>query len=65
MLWLRMGMDINQIIELWRGLSPHLARAIHSKEPHKDEHTDEEKGDEDSEEKRADPIEGRHEENDV
>lgn len=34
-------MDINQIIELWRGLSPRLARAIPGKELPKDEHTDE------------------------
>ena len=36
-----MSMDINQIIELWRGLSPRLARAIPDKELPKDEHTDE------------------------
>jgi len=34
-------MDINQIVELWRGLSPHLARAILGQELPKDEHTDE------------------------
>jgi hypothetical protein len=60
-----MSMDINQIMELWRGLSPRLARAIHSKELPKDEHTDEKKSGEDSEDKTADPIEGHHEENDV
>jgi hypothetical protein len=33
----KMGMDIHQIIELWTGLSPHLARAIPGREPAKDE----------------------------
>jgi len=60
-----MSMDINQIIELWRGLSPRLARAIPDKELPKDEHTDEKKRDEDSEDKTVDPIESHHEEDDV
>jgi hypothetical protein len=60
-----MGMDINQIIDLWRGLSPHLARAIPGQELPKDEHTDEKKSDEHSEDKTVDPIESHHEEDDV
>jgi hypothetical protein len=36
-------MDINQIIELWRGLSPRLARAIPGQELPNDEHIDEKK----------------------
>jgi len=58
-------MDINQIIELWRGLSPHLAKAIPGQELPKDEHTDEKKSDEDSEDKTIDPVESHHEEDDV
>jgi hypothetical protein len=60
-----MSMDINQIIELWRGLSPHLARAIPGQELPKDEHTDEKKRDEDSEHKTVDPIGSHHEKDDV
>jgi hypothetical protein len=58
-------MDINQIIELWRGLSPRLAKAIPGQKLLKDEHTDEKRGDEDSEDKAIAPIESRREENDV
>ena len=58
-------MDINQIIELWRSLSPRLAKAMPDKELPKDEHTDEKKRDEDSADKTADPIESHHEEDDV
>ena len=36
-----MSMDVNQTIELWRGLSPRLARAIPGQELPEDEHTDE------------------------
>jgi hypothetical protein len=60
-----MSMDINQIIELWRGLSPRLARAIPGQELPEDEHTDEKKRDEDSEDKTVDPIGSHHEEYDV
>lgn len=60
-----MSMDINQIIELWRGLSPRLARAIPGQELPKDEHTDGKKSDEDSEDKTVNPIESHHEESDV
>jgi hypothetical protein len=60
-----MSMDINQIIELWRSLSPRLARAIPGQELPNDEHTDEKKSDEDSEDKTVDPIESHHEEDDV
>jgi len=58
-------MDINQIIELWRGLSPRLARAIPGQELPNDERTDEKKNDEDSEDKTVAPIESHHEKDDV
>jgi hypothetical protein len=58
-------MDINQIIELWRGLSPRLARAIPGQELPNDERTDKKKSDEDSEDKTVAPIESHHEEDDV
>ena len=61
----KMSMDINQIIELWRGLSPRLAKAIPDKELPKGEHIDEKKSDEDSEDKTVDPIGSHHEEDDV
>jgi hypothetical protein len=60
-----MSMDINQIIELWRGLSPRLARAIPGQELPKDEHTDEKKSDEDGEDKIVDLIGNHHEEDDI
>ena len=58
-------MDINQIIELWRGLSPRLARAIPDEELPNDERTDEKKSDEDRKDKTVDPIRSRHKEDDV
>ena len=58
-------MDVNQIIELWRSLSPRLARAIPDQESPNDEYTDEKKSDEDSEGKTVDPTERHHEEDDV
>ena len=58
-------MDINQIIELWRGLSPRLAGAVPDKELPKGEHPHEEKRDEDGEDKTVDPIESHREEDDV
>jgi hypothetical protein len=58
-------MDINQIIELWRGLSPRLAKAVPDQELAGDEHTDEKKNDEDSEDKTVAPIESHHERDDV
>lgn len=61
MLWVKMSMNVNQIIELWRGLSPRLARAIPGKELPEGEHTDGKKSDEDSEDKTIDPIESHHE----
>jgi hypothetical protein len=60
-----MSMEINQIIELWRGLSPHLARAISDQKLPEEEHTDEKKSDEDREDKIVDPVENHHEEDDV
>ena len=58
-------MDINQIIELWRSLSPRLAKAIPDQELPKDERTDEKKSNKDSEDKTVDPIESHREEGDV
>jgi hypothetical protein len=34
-----MGMDIHQIIELWTGLSPHLAQVVPGQELIRDEYT--------------------------
>jgi hypothetical protein len=50
-------MDKNQIIELWRSLSPRLARAIPGEELRKDEDTDEEKRYGDKKRKRLSPLE--------
>ena len=58
-------MNINQIIELWRGLSPRLARAVPSQELPEDERTDEKKNDKDSEDKIVDLIGNHREEDDV
>jgi len=58
-------MDINQIIELWRGLSPRLARVIPGQELPRDELTDEKRSDECSEGKTVDLIESQHGEDDV
>jgi hypothetical protein len=58
-------MDINQIIELWRSLSPRLTRTIPGQEFPKDEHTDGKKSYEDSEGRTVDPVESHLEEGDV
>jgi hypothetical protein len=60
----KMGMDINQIVELWRSLSPRLARAVPVKELLKGEYDDEEKSDEDSEDKTPAHVAGHHEKED-
>jgi hypothetical protein len=60
-----MSMDINQIIELWRGLSPRLAKAVPDQELPEDEYAHEKESDEDGEDKAVAPIESRREENDV
>jgi hypothetical protein len=60
-----MNMDINQIIELWRGLSPHLARTIPGQELAKDKYAHEKNSAEDSEDKTVDPPVNHREENDV
>ncbi len=60
-----MRMDINQIVELWRGLSPHLAGASHSKELPDSDHFDEERSDEDDDDKTAGLVDGLREEVDV
>jgi hypothetical protein len=60
-----MGMDINQIIELWRSLSPRLAKAAPDQELAEDEHIDKKKSDEDSKDKTVDPIESHDDKDDV
>jgi hypothetical protein len=60
-----MGMDINQIIELWRSLSPRLAKAVPDQELAEDEHIDKKKSDEDSKDKTVDPIESHDDKDDV
>ena len=58
-------MDINQIMELWRGLSPRLAGAFPDQKLPKDEHTNGERSDGDSEDKTVDPVESHHGKGDV
>jgi len=58
-------MDINQIIELWRALSPRLARAIPGQELLEDEYAHKKESDKDREDKTVDPIGSHHEEDDV
>lgn len=58
-------MDINQIIELWRGLSPRLAKASPGQELPKDERAETRKNDQDSEYRIVDPVGNHHEEDDV
>ena len=58
-------MDINQIMELWRGLSPRLAKAIPGEEPPRDERAETRDSDKDREDKIVDPVEDHHEEDDV
>jgi hypothetical protein len=60
-----MGMDINQMIELWRGLSPRLARTIPDQEIYKDEYTYGEESNGDSEDEAKGRIESHPEENPV
>ena len=56
MLFLKMSMTINQIIDLWRGLSPRLAKASPDQDLPEDEHTNEKKSDEDSRTKQLTPL---------
>ena len=65
MLLLRMGMDINQAVKLWRGLSPSLAGAKHSKEFPDGDDFGEERRDEHDEDKTADPWDSLYEKDDV
>ena len=58
-------MDINQIIDLWRGLSPRLAKAVPDQKLPEGECTDEKKSDEDGENKTVDLIGSHHKEDDV
>ena len=55
-------MDINQMIELWRGLSPRLARTIPDRELHKGGYTHGEERNGDSEDEAKDRIESHPEE---
>jgi hypothetical protein len=59
------SMEKNQIIELWRSLSPRLTRAIPRQELGKHEDTDEEKRYEDRKEETVDSVVNHHEEDDV
>jgi hypothetical protein len=61
----KLSMDINQIIELWRSLSPRLTKAIRGQELPRDERTDEKESSEDSEDKAVHPAESHREEDDV
>lgn len=65
MLFLKMGTDTNQIVELGRGLSPHLVKAISGQELLEDVHAEEKKSNENSEGKTTDPIERCHGKDDV
>lgn len=65
MLWSRKRMDKNQIIELWRGLSPHLVKAMSGQEPAEDGRAEEERSNETNEDKASHPVESRHEKDDV
>jgi hypothetical protein len=58
-------MDINQIIELWRSLSPRLAGAIPGKESPKGEYGREKKNDGRNEDKTVGSFESDHEEDGV
>jgi hypothetical protein len=60
-----MSMDINQIMELWRGLSPRLAGAIPGKESPKAEYAREKKNDGRNEDKMVGCFESNHEEDGV
>lgn len=58
-------MDKNQIIELWRSLSPRLARAVPGEELRKDEDTDEEKRYGDKKKETVESVGTHHDEGDV
>jgi hypothetical protein len=58
-------MDKNQMIQLWRSLSPRLTRAIRRQELRKNEDTDEEKRYGDRKEKTLESVESHHDEDDV
>jgi hypothetical protein len=60
-----MGMNISQIVEVWRGLSPHLAKCIPGQELRKHGHADEKTSDENGEDGIVDPIESHHDRGDV
>ena len=61
----KLSMDINQIMELWRSLSPRLAKAIPGEEPPRDERAERRNSDEDRQDKIVDPVENHQEEDDV
>jgi hypothetical protein len=58
-------MDINQIIELWRGLSPRLAGAVPGQDLARDEHDHGKKTDGDRDDRRVGAVGNPHEEADV
>jgi hypothetical protein len=57
-------MGKNEIIKLWRSLSPRLTRAVPGQEVRKDEGSCEEKGYEDRKEKTVESLGNHHEEDD-
>jgi hypothetical protein len=63
MLWLRKSMDKNPIIELWRGLSPHLVKAMPGQELAENGRAQEKKSNETNGDKASHPVESRHEKN--
>jgi hypothetical protein len=58
-------MDRNQIIELWKSLSPRLSGATPSHDVSRNQGSDKEESDEHSEDERVDFIEGDIEEGDA
>jgi len=65
MLWSRKSMDKNQIIELWRGLSPHLVKAMSGQKLAENGGAEEKKSNETNEDKASHPVESSHEKDNV
>jgi hypothetical protein len=61
MLWSRKSMDKNQILELWRGLSPHLVKAMPGQELAQNGRVQEKKSNETNEDEASHPVESRRE----
>jgi hypothetical protein len=60
-----LSMDKNQVIELWRSLSPRLTRAIFNHELREKKHLNRKKTDGVDQDQMGDSIEDRPEESDV